>query len=472
MQLIGLELNDIGIIAAGGEPVRLLEIDDQAFESPGFALPEKGRILVGKSAEHKARLLPRHILNHFWDQLNTEPLQHPSPHTPQNHAEIVYSHLARIWEQTQKHGNQIVLAVPSFYDREQLGLILGITRELSMPVRAFVPSALAAAPTVKPDRMLLHLEIHLHRIEVVYLEQDEYLSVKDSETVGENGLIHLQKDWVDMIAQEFVRKTRFDPYHQASSEQDLYDRIPEILRELAHNPSFVFEVTGGTKSYSVTLTRNQFVQKSEAVYRKLLQMIEKMRNRYKSDHSAITLQLTQRLSQLPGCKEFLSSINDVQIIELDQGAGALGILQIWDDLSENRNTEEISFFTRRPWQPGRESNTDGETPVRGDKRCPTHVLYRSIAYPISEDPLLVGRDIASGRAGVRIQGKIAGVSRKHCSIRRHGREVILEDCSSYGTFVNDHRVADKTTLKLGQIIRVGTPGEELHLIASLDHDET
>jgi len=472
MQLIGLELNDVGIIAAGGEPVRLLEIDDQAFESSGFALPEKGRVLVGKSAEHKAHLLPRHILTRFWDQLNTEPLLHPDPHTPKNHAEIVYNHLARIWEQIQKHGNQIVLAVPSFFDREQLGLILGITRELSMPVCAFIPSALAAASAVKPDRMLLHLDIHLHRIEVVYLEQDEYLSIKDSEAIGETGLIHLHKDWVDTIAQEFVRKTRFDPYHQASSEQDLYDRIPEILREFAHNPSFEFEVTGGTRSYSVTLTRNQFVQKSEAVYEKFLQMIEKMRSRYKSDHSAVTLQLTQRLSQLPGCQDFLSSINDVQIIELDQGAGAQGILQIWDSLSENPNAEGISFFTRRPWHRARESHTHGEAPVRGDKRRPTHVLYRSIAYPISEEPLFIGRDITSGGTGVRIQGKIAGVSRKHCSIHRRGREIVLKDCSSYGTFVDNRRVAESTILKVGQVIRVGTPGEELQLIASLDHDET
>jgi len=471
MSLIGFEINDSGILAAAGNPPELIELDDQAFESPGFALPQKDRILVGKSAERRAHLLPRQIINHFWDQLNAEPLLHPGPHTPRNHAEIVYSHLARIWEQIQKHGNQVVMTVPSFFDREQLGLILGITRELSMPVRAFIPSALASAPSVNPDRMLLHLDIHLHRIEVVYLEQDEYLSVKDSGAISESGLIHLHKEWVDTIAQEFVRKTRFDPYHQASSEQDLYDRLPEILHDLTHNASFVFEITGSNRSYNVTLTRSQFVQKSEAVYGKFLQTIKNMRRKHRSDHCAVTLQLTQRLSRLPGCKEFLASIDDVQIIELDQGAAAQGILQIWNDLSEKPNTEGISFFTRRPWQRDYQSNTHGEPPVFGDTRRPTHVLYRSIAYPISEEPLYIGREITSAGTGVHIQGKIAGVSRKHCSIQRQGAEVILEDHSSYGTFVDDHRVSEPIILKLGQIIRVGTPGEELQLIVSLDHDE-
>ena len=36
MGLIGLEINDSGIIAAGGSPPKLLDLDGQAQESPGF----------------------------------------------------------------------------------------------------------------------------------------------------------------------------------------------------------------------------------------------------------------------------------------------------------------------------------------------------------------------------------------------------------------------------------------------------
>ena len=96
MGLIGLELNDAGIIAAAGTPDRLLEIDGPATESPGFALPEKKRLLVGKEAEGKAHLFPRQILHRFWDQLDTEPLEQPAKYAPRNHAEIVYHHLSRI----------------------------------------------------------------------------------------------------------------------------------------------------------------------------------------------------------------------------------------------------------------------------------------------------------------------------------------------------------------------------------------
>ena len=169
MGLIGLELNDSGILAAGGSPPTLLDLDGQAQESPGYALPQKKGLLVGKTAESKAHLFPRQILNHFWDQLNTETLEQSGKHFPLNHAEIVFHHLALIWRQLQSRDEEIVMAVPSFYDREHLGLILGIAQELGMPVKGFVPLALAASSHICPDKMLLYLDIHLHRIEVIYL---------------------------------------------------------------------------------------------------------------------------------------------------------------------------------------------------------------------------------------------------------------------------------------------------------------
>jgi hypothetical protein len=53
-----------------------------------------------------------------------------------------------------------------------------------------------------------------------------------------------------------------------------------------------------------------------------------------------------------------------------------------------------------------------------------------------------------------------------------GTEAVLNDLSTYGTFVDDNRVDGSTILQLGQVIRVGTPGETLRLIACLNHDET
>ena len=68
MASLGLELSDAWILVAGGEPEKLLPVDGKMFESPGYAVPEKKHLLVGRSAESKAQLLPLQVNNRFWDQ--------------------------------------------------------------------------------------------------------------------------------------------------------------------------------------------------------------------------------------------------------------------------------------------------------------------------------------------------------------------------------------------------------------------
>ena len=84
---------------------------------------------------------------------------------------------------------------------------------------------------------------------------------------------------------------------------------------------------------------------------------------------------------------------------------------------------------------------------------------------------MVGLKRVSNESGIQIQGKIAGVSRKHCVVQLQGNKVVLNDFSTYGTFVDEKPVKGETILLLGQTIRVGTPGETLNLIACLDKEK-
>ena len=472
MSLIALELSDAGIIAAAGRPVKLLELDGQAMESPGFALPQKNGLMVGKEAEGQAHLFPRQILNRFWDRLDTEPLEQPAKYAPQNHAEVVYHHLSRIWQTVQKYGDEIVLVVPDFYNRQQLGLILGIAQELSMDVRGFVPMALAASSITCPGKMLLHLDIHLHRFEVIYLKQGEYLTIEDSTITTGKGLIHLYRDWVETIAQEFVRSTRFDPFHLAASEQELYDRLPGIISHLKHNSSMVFDMIDAGTSYSITLKRDLITHKAEAIYGDICRLVEKIRDKHGKKDPALALQVSHRISRLPGCSEMLSALTDAQIIELDRGAAANGVLGIWRQLSDQRNTEGISFFTSRPWQHSRQKYDAEPVAEKTADMPPTHLLYGSVAYPITEKPLSIGKEIDSEKTCVQTDSRASRISSRYCTIGLRDRKVVLDELSSDGIFVDQARVHESMVLKLGQIIRLGTNGEQFQLIACLDRDET
>ena len=471
MTLIGLELSDAGIMAAGSTTEKLLQIDGQATESPGFALPKKGGLLVGTAAESKAHLFPRQIIHHFWDHLNTDPLEQSGQSAPQSTAEIAYSHLGHIWQHIQKHGNEVIIAVPGFYDRQQLGLILGIANELSIPVKGFVPLALAASAGAHPGKMMLHLDIHLHRLEVTYLNQGQQLTLEDSVTGTEKGLIYLHKQWAEAIAQEFVSSTRFDPFHQAASEQELYHRLPGILYNLQHSPSIAFDMTGGSRTYGITLTREHLARQAESVYTEIRHIIEGMRTQHGAKGSSVVLQLTHRLARLPGCKEFLAGIKDAEIFELEEGAGARGVLEIWHQLAGQSQSGGISFFSSRPLPHDGSAQAQRRPIDYSLKAYPTHLLYRDIAYQITDKPLTIGCAQDSEQNDVTITGETAGVCPKHFKIELLGGEIILHDMSAQGTFVDEKRVNGSIALKLGQTIRVGTPGEQLHVIACVKYDK-
>ena len=122
------------------------------------------------------------------------------------------------------------MAVPEYFSQKQLGLMLGIAKELSMPVTGFVPISLAVSSKPDPGNTLIFLDMHLHRTIVCLLGQGERLFQIKCETLPGFGLHQLFDQLASRISRAFIQQTRFDPFHQALYEQELYNRLPEILR--------------------------------------------------------------------------------------------------------------------------------------------------------------------------------------------------------------------------------------------------
>jgi pSer/pThr/pTyr-binding forkhead associated (FHA) protein len=89
-----------------------------------------------------------------------------------------------------------------------------------------------------------------------------------------------------------------------------------------------------------------------------------------------------------------------------------------------------------------------------------------VAHAITAEPLVVGTAPPAGVRRLRLEGETAGVSRAHCRLFESAGEAVVEDLSSWGTFVNGERVQGRVVLAAGDRIRVGSPGIELVLIAS------
>jgi hypothetical protein len=180
------------------------------------------------------------------------------------------------------------------------------------------------------------------------------------------------------------------------------------------------------------------------------------------------LLLTDRLARLPGVKKMLNGIENCKMIALPAGSAALGALRFYDALRQQKDDRSAPFITTRPLPVEQDLTAEASPQPTAAQQRPTHILYRDLAYPIGERPLIIGLAGVKDASGIQIRGRVAGVSRKHCSVQLDGNQIVLDDHSTYGTYVNEEPVTGRTVLELGQVIRVGTPGETLKPIACLD----
>ncbi|MCP4717008.1 MAG: hypothetical protein GY868_17925 [Deltaproteobacteria bacterium] len=465
MSMIGLELNDCGIMAAGGKPAGLIELDGHSVESPGFALPDNDRLLVGKAAQQAARLNPRFFTERFWDELNTVPLVQPGLEG-QNNAELAYAHLAMIWRAAKRYGPETALAVPGFFNQEQLGLLLGISRELNLPVKGFASAAIAATAQSIPEPLIFYVDIHLHRLEIVLLEQTTRLAQTSVETLPGKGLSHLYGLWVRTIADEFVRTTRFDPFHQAQTEQELYTRLPAILRDITNRPALNIEMQAGSHLHQVNLNTELLIQKSNGIYREVCARIEEMRCAAGRQLQPAAIELTHRACSLPGLPAAVRQLPQARLIKLKPGAAALGLLELQEAFTPADSSTGVAFITSR--------NTDTISPLPApeairntrENQVPTHVRCGDRAYRLSEKPLIIS--CSADNQTVHITNHAPKGSTVYGAIQLSREKVQLVSHSENDLFINEEKVNGQAFAGLGQYIKLAGTTQKLHLIICIE----
>jgi hypothetical protein len=143
MSLLAVELNDAGLLLArtGGDGTPVLAGE----ESPGLAVLHEGRVHVGGDAVRRYRIAPLHAQNRFWQSLSLEPLPW-SARGIATAADLAHAHLSAVLTAEARHGaEELLLAVPPGYTREQLGLLVGVANDCGVSVRGLVDAGLAAA---------------------------------------------------------------------------------------------------------------------------------------------------------------------------------------------------------------------------------------------------------------------------------------------------------------------------------------
>jgi FHA domain len=460
--LLALELIDSGLLLAR----RRGETSEVLTEVPGIAFLGDDTTRTGEAAVERIRLNPLLAHTNFWRGLSTEDLTRPS-RLARTTADIAFAQAEQLLGPHKSDGESVLLAVPAGYSREQLPLLLGVINETGVRVSGLVDAALAACSLEPAPARVLHLDLELHQAILTVLEYSggDRSGLKRSryEIVLRQGVLDLNQTVRQFIAETFIRKTRFDPLHDASTEQRLVGQVPTLLGQLHEQERTVVSMQFGDRPLEVEIERAQVIAALEPHYVELLRLVQSAR----VAGMQIQLRLAPRIAAFPGLVERFGTLRDCEIQLLPRGAAALGTLQHEAAISR---PDSLALVYHLPIAraAGGESIAEPEatpTPLR-----PTHLLFQGRAWRISDQPLVIGWSTGTQRRALLLPSSSPGLSRAHCTVVRRNGAVMIEDHSTYGSYVNEERVAGRTALTVGDRLRLGTPGVTLELIQLVNDD--
>lgn len=461
MSLLAVELNDAGLTVARGSAVA-------APPSPGYASLHDGRVLVGDEAVRRSRIAPLFAQNRYWQQLGIERLPWATAGA-RTQADLAFAHLSSLVEPLREGAQGMVLAVPPGYSREQLGLLVGIANETGVPVRGLVDLGLAACAAQVSAQHLLHLDLQLHQTVVTVLEHaraDGALRRIRYEILPSVGLVAVQQALVESVATTFVRRTRFDPLHEAATEQSLLDQLPGWMAALDDHGEIELELASGGHAHRVEWTRQAC---NDAIERHLAE-VQRLVQASRAAGLAVSVCVSRSAAAMPGLVARLATLRDCVVTMLPAGAAAIGALERADSIV--RPPEGIALVHRLPVS--RVADPLVERSVApasvSPESIPSHVLHEGRAWPISGQPLVIGSAVVGQRRSLALPEGTPGLSKSHCTLRVLEGIALVEDHSTYGTFVNDERVTGRLALKVGDVLRVGAPGVSLDLIRVMPDD--
>jgi hypothetical protein len=454
MTVLGIDLNDAALTGYAAET--------QVFAEPGYALAPDGELLFGWDAWHAARRYPRRMQNRYWAELADEPLPTPmaGAHTA---ADLVHGHLEALWRRAPDDCRGVSFAVPAYWNPAQLGLLLGIAQELSIPVLGFVDAAVASARREYPCRELVSLEASLHGMAFTRIEQSGRAALGTRELLPGLGVELLERSCVQFFAAGFLQAARFDPMHDAATEQYLYDELDGWLGSLSRESSLRATVSYQGNEFAAEFRRDDLEARLAERCQPLLQ---RARSLLPAD-GATALLLPAGLDRFPGFVEGLRALPGVEVFTLEPGAAACAATR---RSVTSAAAEGLRLLTALPWD-------QAPAPAPAELRDavaieqPTHLLAGSRAFRLTPaEPFAIGTELASGVYGLTVDGGVAGVSRQHCSIHVDGGRLVLTDHSRFGTQLNGHRIDGSAVLQVGDVVAVGQPPREFRLVAEVGPD--
>ena len=418
-----IELNDLGIQVSCDDEITII--------SPGYALiHNSGELSVGADAMNLTRLLPSWTSNHFWNQLNTNPIPNARDAIRHN-ADLAFAHLESLWEDIKERVDSVIFVVPSFYSRSSLSLLLGMAEECGIPTAGVVDLPIAASCDQRLRDVSLYLDIHLHRITLTRISNTLNLSRTNDTTVCETGMSALLDRWANAVTNQFIQTSRYDPLHNAKSEQELYKQLPDWITKFKTKRKNLFNLNIDGLKQSVTISIDQLMPACAPLFPQIIQSIRKQA----STNETTTLLLSHRFNKIPGIKDTLDLLEKIDVIELSSNAAIQGAFN-----HSEKIISEGDSITHVVNLPIKAKSIVGEptTKYRG-----SHLLYHDHATAIGR-AFKLSDDISDGLK--------QDLSNPICTIYPKGPNLYIDVHNATNIKINDAPAAEHSSLHPGDII--------------------
>jgi hypothetical protein len=483
MTLVGLDLNSTRARAVHGPadgPAGTLALEDGQAEMP-LALTLDGRTPeAGRVAASVCRKQPHLACLDFLPHLGGERTWSAGRHRLDAAAALAL--VCEILSRRLASAQGVALTLPTYLDARQrtlLGQAAAKARwRMSASVAAPVAAALAASEQLPWSGLALVGDVDGQGFtwSAVSLRDDRATLVETTCHPGLGRSAWLRR-LIDGVANRCVRTTRRDPRESADAEQGLYDQLSERLSERQESSRAELVIQTSQWFQNLLLEAEELRAWCSSLATRAATAMQEMRSLTAEHGPAVAVLLTATAGRLPGLAAMLeeqthppavlrqaepvSDFGDGLLIE--EAAECGGRVHVLEPDALARAARELARRVQQgelsaghyeeltlPVSPG----SDDSGPARLHFRGSDHLLSRTV-FTLGRDPacdLVFESDL------------YPNVSARHCEIVLDRRVYLLRDKSRHGTFINDCRVSQQTSLQAGDWIRLAPGGPLLRFL--------
>lgn len=437
----------IGILELNDFQMQLSLLVDGKLQAPvntcGYSTinSAKQEIIFGQEAQAQFRRQPLNSFNQYWNQLNVEPIN-ANHNKIRHYADLAHQQLLAL--HGQDNFDELILVVPASFNREKLSLLLGICGQCPFEVIGLVDSAVIGSSNMNASNTsasnarskILHLDIQLHQCILTHLSQSNgsegtQTQIKSVDIIPGTGISQLYTRFAHYLSEQFIEQCRFDPIHNADSEQQLYNLLGQLI-----NGEQSAELQLSLDGKQVTLNRQSIWRHASDLFDELSSTLEKCT-------PFDSLIVHQRITALDGLYAQLNEkfAGKIQVIEQQNIAANVVTNQSQVTASDKGLQYTTCLIKDRP-------NKDRPSKEPQFTQA-SHIVINEYAYPIGEQTIYFGSSCAS-------------TQRKDDSLIAIDNNQSLSILNGSKVEVNGQTASNNQTLNLGDSLTVN--GQHARLI--------